>query len=130
MTWKFALIATAAFAPALAGELRAGRAAVKITPPSGMPMAGYYYVRLNEGVHDDLYAKAVVLEKDGVKAAVVALDMANIPRRFVEAARSQIGQSTGVPAYLADDAILCVVKGTGIALDNLDSYKKSILASK
>jgi rod shape-determining protein MreB and related proteins len=41
-----------------------------------------------------------------------------------------IGQSTGVPAYAADDAILCVVKGTGVALDNLDSYKKSILASK
>jgi rod shape-determining protein MreB len=41
-----------------------------------------------------------------------------------------IGQSTGVPAYVADDAILCVVKGTGIALDNLESYKKSILASK
>lgn len=41
-----------------------------------------------------------------------------------------IGQSTGVPAYVADDAILCVVKGTGVALDNLDSYKKSILASR
>ena len=41
-----------------------------------------------------------------------------------------IGQSTGVPAYVADDAILCVIKGTGVALDNLDSYKKSILASK
>jgi rod shape-determining protein MreB len=41
-----------------------------------------------------------------------------------------IGQATGVPAYVADDAILCVVKGTGIALDNLESYKKSILASK
>src|SRR3989344_885666 len=41
-----------------------------------------------------------------------------------------IGQTTGVPAYVADDAILCVVKGTGIALDNLESYKKSILASR
>ncbi|MEO8065314.1 MAG: rod shape-determining protein [Candidatus Doudnabacteria bacterium] len=41
-----------------------------------------------------------------------------------------IGQATGVPAYVADDAILCVVKGTGVALDNLESYKKSILASK
>jgi rod shape-determining protein MreB len=41
-----------------------------------------------------------------------------------------IGQATGVPAYVAEDAILCVVKGTGIALDNLESYKKSILASK
>lgn len=41
-----------------------------------------------------------------------------------------IGQTTGVPAYVAEDAILCVAKGTGIALDNLDAYKKSILASK
>jgi len=41
-----------------------------------------------------------------------------------------ISQATGVPAYVADEAILCVAKGTGIALDNLDSYKKSILASK
>ncbi len=41
-----------------------------------------------------------------------------------------IGQSTGVPAYVADDAILCVVKGTGVALENLESYKKSILATK
>src|SRR3990167_2530703 len=41
-----------------------------------------------------------------------------------------IGQSTGVPAYVAEDALLCVVKGTCVALDNLESYKKSILASK
>jgi hypothetical protein len=97
MTSRLALLATAALASAVAGDLRAGRAAVKITPPAGMPMAGYYYVRLNEGVHDDLYAKAVVLEKDGVKTAMVALDMANIPRRFVDAARAQIGKSTAVP---------------------------------
>ena len=41
-----------------------------------------------------------------------------------------IGQSTGVPAYAAEDAILCVAKGTGIALDNLEIYKRSILATK
>jgi len=41
-----------------------------------------------------------------------------------------IARTTGVPAYVADDAMLCVVKGTGIALDNLDSYKRSILATK
>jgi rod shape-determining protein MreB len=39
-------------------------------------------------------------------------------------------QATGVPAYVADDAMLCVAKGTGIALDNLDSYKRSILATR
>jgi rod shape-determining protein MreB len=41
-----------------------------------------------------------------------------------------IGQSTGVPAYVADNALLCVARGTGVALDNLESYKKSILATK
>jgi len=41
-----------------------------------------------------------------------------------------IYQATGVPAYVADDALLCVAKGTGIALENLESYKRSILAAK
>lgn len=39
-------------------------------------------------------------------------------------------QATGVPAYVADEPLLCVAKGTGIALDNLESYKRSILAVK
>lgn len=39
-------------------------------------------------------------------------------------------QATGVQAYVVDDALLSVVKGTGIALDNLESYKRSILATK
>ncbi|MFA5644037.1 MAG: rod shape-determining protein [Patescibacteria group bacterium] len=39
-------------------------------------------------------------------------------------------QALGVSAYIADDPLLCVAKGTGIALDNLDSYKRSILATK
>ena len=41
-----------------------------------------------------------------------------------------IAQSVGVPCFIAEDPLLCVAKGTGIALDNLDSYKKSILSSK
>ncbi len=41
-----------------------------------------------------------------------------------------IAQATGVPTYVAEEPLLCVVKGTGIALDNLESYKRSILATK
>ncbi|HWB84676.1 MAG TPA: neutral/alkaline non-lysosomal ceramidase N-terminal domain-containing protein [Bryobacteraceae bacterium] len=78
-------------------QLRVGRAAVDITPPVGVPMAGYYYVRVSEGVHDPLHAKALVLEENGVKAAMVALDLVGIPRKFVDAAREQIGKTTGVP---------------------------------
>jgi rod shape-determining protein MreB len=39
-------------------------------------------------------------------------------------------QATGVPCYVADEPLLCVAKGTGIALENLESYKRSILAAR
>jgi neutral ceramidase len=80
-----------------AAQLRVGRAAVDITPPAGVPMAGYYYVRLSEGVHDPLHAKALVLESGGVKAALVALDLVGVPRNIVDSAREQISKTTGVP---------------------------------
>jgi len=41
-----------------------------------------------------------------------------------------IAQSTGVPCFLAEDPLLCVAKGTGVVLDNLDIYKKSIMSKK
>jgi rod shape-determining protein MreB len=37
---------------------------------------------------------------------------------------------TGVPCETAEDPSFCCVKGAGIALDNLESYKKSILWAK
>ncbi len=37
---------------------------------------------------------------------------------------------TGVKASLADDALYCVAKGTGIALEHLGTYKKSIIAKR
>ena len=41
-----------------------------------------------------------------------------------------VSRATGVQAYVADDSLLCVAKGTGIALENLDSYKRSLLSTK
>lgn len=35
-------------------------------------------------------------------------------------------QQTGVPCYIAEDPMLCVVKGCGIALENIELYKRSI----
>ncbi len=37
---------------------------------------------------------------------------------------------TGVPCVVAEDAMLCVARGTGIALDNLDEYKRSLAGVK
>ena len=43
-----------------AADLTVGAAQTDITPPKGMPMAGYYSARGAEGTHDKLYARAVV----------------------------------------------------------------------
>lgn len=37
---------------------------------------------------------------------------------------------TGVKAMLADESLYCVAKGTGIALEHLETYKKSIIAKR
>lgn len=41
-----------------------------------------------------------------------------------------IAQSTGVPCTMAEEPLLCVAKGTGVVLENLDTYKKSIMMKK
>jgi rod shape-determining protein MreB len=37
-------------------------------------------------------------------------------------------KALGIPCHVANDALLCVAKGTGIALENLDDYKRSVLS--
>ncbi|MDD5032650.1 MAG: rod shape-determining protein [Candidatus Pacebacteria bacterium] len=39
-------------------------------------------------------------------------------------------RSTGVRAEVAEDSLLCVAKGTGVALEHLDAYKRSIVAKR
>lgn len=39
-------------------------------------------------------------------------------------------RKTGVKAVLAEDPLFCVVKGTGVALEHLDVYKKTVLSKK
>jgi len=41
-----------------------------------------------------------------------------------------ITKTTGVPCYAAEEPLLCVAKGTGIALEHLDMYKRTIMMSK
>jgi rod shape-determining protein MreB len=36
-------------------------------------------------------------------------------------------EMTGVPCHVAEDALLCVVKGTGVAMENIELYKRSIV---
>jgi rod shape-determining protein MreB len=47
-------------------------------------------------------------------------------RNFPELVRRR----SGVKAHLADQALFCVVTGTGIALEHLDTYKRTVLAKR
>lgn len=41
-----------------------------------------------------------------------------------------LSRATDVPAYVSEDCLLNVAKGTGIALENLESYKRSIMETR
>ncbi len=41
-----------------------------------------------------------------------------------------ITKTIGVPCYVAEDPLKCVVRGTGKVLENLDTYKRTILMTK
>ncbi len=92
LTLFFALVSAS-----LAGELRVGTATANINPPVGTPLAGYYYERPCDGVLDDLYAKAVVLDDGQTKAALVVCDLVTLPRKVVLEARKLIAERTGIP---------------------------------
>lgn len=55
--------------------IRIGFSKTDITPPLGIELAGYAALRRCNAVHDPLYAKAVVLEQEGVLYALIALDL-------------------------------------------------------
>lgn len=96
--WMVVLMLTAAGPASGAGaQLRVGAAEEKITPPRGMPLAGYYSERPASGVHDDLFAKAIYLADGKTEIAWVACDIIGLNRGAVLAARRLITERTGIP---------------------------------
>jgi neutral ceramidase len=96
------LLAGVSSLPASAATFRAGRAKVVITPPVGAVMGNSYGVTVSTGVSSNLHAKAVVVEVDGAKAAIVGCDLISLHRPIVEKARALIAAKTG----LAPDRVI------------------------
>ena len=96
----FAIIAAAAIlaGPALPQSFRAGTGTSVITPFLDEPMAGYYYPRSADGVHDDLRAKALVFEVGGERIVLVACDTVGISREVTDEARAAIAKRFQIPA--------------------------------
>jgi len=81
---------------------------------------------LVEAIKEVLHKTPPELSADVMDKGIILAGGSSLLRNLDEL----IAQATGVPTYVADEPLLCVAKGTGIALENLDSYKRSILATK
>ena len=79
--------------------LKAGAAALDITPPLGVPLAGAYTARYAAGIDDPLYARAVVLEDERgaeSRVALVCCDLIAMPGDTVRVARDLVARSGAV----------------------------------
>lgn len=85
-----------ALPPAFAQGFRVGRAAIDITPPVGAPIGSSYGITPAASIHDPLFAKAIVMETGGAKAAMVACDLVSLRKEIVAEARRRIAASTGL----------------------------------
>jgi neutral ceramidase len=77
--------------------LRAGFAKVPITPPDGVRLTGYAARQgVSIGVHDDLFARAMVLENGVESLAMISVDVLALATEFVKRVRQRISARTGI----------------------------------
>lgn len=88
---SFASLCALITADCFAAEISAGVSRVEITPPTGHPMGGYAARKgPSTGVHDPLYATALLLKSEGVTVAIVSCDLRSFPsERIINAARER-----------------------------------------
>ncbi|HUT35477.1 MAG TPA: hypothetical protein VNE39_18460 [Planctomycetota bacterium] len=79
--------------------MRAGSARVEITPPKGLPMGGFpERTDPSEGVHDPLFARALVLDDGAHRVAILSADLPEVSPAFAAEVRGRIQQELGIPA--------------------------------
>src|SRR4051794_20143769 len=78
-------------------ELKAGTARVTITPPVGLHLQGYNRGRPSESIRDELYARALVLERGETRFALVCADVIGLEPGSVARTRSLVHELTGIP---------------------------------
>jgi len=80
------------------GQFRAGAATSNLTPPLGTSMNGYFNDRAAKHIHDELHARALVLDDGQTRLAIVVCDSCMIPRDVAEAAKKRVTQRAGLSA--------------------------------
>ena len=78
------------------GNLQAGAARTNITPNLGCHLVGYFEDRTAEAIHDDLYAKAIVLSDGEITLGLVTCDLIDIPVPIIQATKARISERVGI----------------------------------
>ena len=87
-------------------------------------------VGVREVLQEIIAAVKTVLQKTPPELAADVMDKGIVMTGGGSMLRSldqMLTKVTGVPCQTAEDPMLCVAKGTGIAVENLDAFKKSVL---
>lgn len=79
-----------------APRLRAGAAASNITPPLGELIVGNWTPLAATYIHDELYARCLVLDDGGTRIALVVADNLGIPRRVLDEAKRRLKEHAGL----------------------------------
>ena len=77
-------------------KLQAGAATSNITPWLGVTMPGSFRPRYGEDVHDELLAKALVIDNGDVRIAMVTCDLIAIPEAIANAVKARIKERCGI----------------------------------
>lgn len=80
------------------GDLSAGFAVREITPPAGLPMAGYAArIGVSRGMLDPLYARAAVFRAGRSSAALVLFDLVGMSTGAARMLRRRVAVAVGIP---------------------------------
>ena len=79
-----------------AAGFRAGAATANITPPLGIEINGGTAPSIATHVHDELHARALVLDDGATRLAFVVVDNCLIERALFDEAKALIFQHTGI----------------------------------
>lgn len=76
---------------------QAGAATSNISPPLGLPIVGGWSPSGARHIHDELYARCLVLDDGTTRIAFVVCDNLGIPREVILKAKELIEKDTGLP---------------------------------
>jgi neutral ceramidase len=83
--------------PMIQAQLQVGVGQTDITPPIETEMSGFIAREgKSRGVHDPLWAKALVISDGHIKLAIVIADLIGVDAEIIKAVRTQIGPSTAI----------------------------------